>query len=171
MNYSLRKNLFNNKQGKSLYIIKEMRLGYSIDLGFLVLGYHLHSIVSDTFCNEVSRIVKPTHVLRKSKKPIPLKIIKVTGDLKRPEFNPGNLVLLTGYKLWFKKSDLETRVFLRSQNGETIRVNQYLRITREAIFFKLPTGIAKGENIIEVRRRKSNGQIVKGLLGGSIVVA
>ncbi|MDH4262787.1 MAG: DUF4469 domain-containing protein [Spirochaetia bacterium] len=177
--------------GLEKILIDYVVLGHSIDLGFLSIGYSIkggfdseddsfrkdrnwvsiNSSITSSFGVAVNQEVKPTKVIADSKSPMPIKLIKLSGDLKLPELQSGNLVQITGAKLAFNKTDTETGVYLQPDSGNPVRVDEYGKTGDTLILLKMPNDLTAGNNSVEVRVRSSDGKIVRGFLKDPVVIA
>jgi len=159
--------VFKSLERKVNYSLKH---GKSLELGFLKIDSRGNATVSESFIKAVNEAVKPVKVSTRSKVALPANSMKIIGDLKTPVYHAGDLARMDGYKLAFKVSDIETGVFLVAQNGKATRVTQYLRITQNILVFKLPLPLEPDSYILEVRRRRRNGEIVSGRLEEEIEI-
>jgi hypothetical protein len=172
-------------------LVQFIVLGHSIDLGFLSLGFsikggfdslndsprkdrnwvNINATVANSFADAVNQEVKLVRVFAEGQAPKPLTITKVLGDMTTSEYVPNNVVSIGGTKLTFDKADTECGVYLQPEFGSPVRVSEYIKASDSSIFFRLPDGLTPGNSVIEVRRRKTDGKIIKGTLEEPVVIA
>lgn len=171
-------------------LVEYVALGFSIELGFLSLAYSIkggfeseedifhkdrnwiaiNAAIGKSFLKAVNQKAEPEKVISYGSAPKPLKIFKVSGDIESPEFLSGNLIRITGAQLSFDQKDEESGVFLLSENGP-VRVSEYSKIGGKSIDLKMPDGLTAGDNHVEVRTRKADGSIIKGVMEAPILIA
>ena len=172
-------------------LVEYIALGCSIDLGFLSLGYsikggfdneedsfrkdrnwiNVNAIVANTFSKAVNAAAKPEKASSEGKSPRPITLTKVSGDIASLDYKTGNLVRLTGSKLHFDQTDIETGVFLKSETGNEVRVSEYAKTGDTLIFLKMPDQLTVGKNKLEVRSKTKDGTILTGILETPVMIA